>query len=136
MLTYMSTLRSKSRRFLFSPQKAYFANSPNTNHRLCSAPASIRKATPRPASDHGQWEKAIEGKRDRKAEEGLVVDKASVTQKFLISNADSACWLKRNLIQSENGRWHLRVAEGDHLSERSERRKLPQHQTRALAIPR
>ena len=46
MLTYMSTLRSKSRRFLFSPQKAYFANSPNTNHRLRSASASIRKATP------------------------------------------------------------------------------------------
>jgi len=26
MLTYLSTLRSKSRRFLFSPQNAYFAN--------------------------------------------------------------------------------------------------------------
>ena len=34
MLTYMSTLRSKSRRFLFRPQNAYFANSPNTSHRL------------------------------------------------------------------------------------------------------
>ena len=34
MLTYLSTLRSKSRRFLFRPQKAYFANSPNTSHRL------------------------------------------------------------------------------------------------------
>ena len=120
MLTYMSTLRSKPRRFLFSPQKAYFANSPNTNHRLRSASASIRKATPQPASDHGQWEKAIKRKRDRKAEEGLVVDKVRVTQKFLISNADSACWLKRNLIQSENGRWHLRVAEGD---ERAQREK-------------
>ena len=34
MLTYWSTLRSKSRRFFFRPQNAYFANSPNTNHRL------------------------------------------------------------------------------------------------------
>ena len=34
MLTYLSTLRSKSRRFLFGPQKAYFANSSNTSHRL------------------------------------------------------------------------------------------------------
>jgi len=34
MLTYMSTLRSKLRRFLFRSQKAYFANSPNTSHRL------------------------------------------------------------------------------------------------------
>ena len=42
-------------------------------------------------------------------------------------------WLKRTLIQSEIVLWHLRVAEGDHLSERSEGRKLPQHKTRALA---
>ena len=34
MLTYLSTLRSKPRRFLFRPQNAYFANSPNTRHRL------------------------------------------------------------------------------------------------------
>ena len=32
--------------------------------------------------------------------------------------------------------WHLRVAEGDHLTERSEGRKLPQHKTRALAVLR
>ena len=41
--------------------------------------------------------------------------------------------LKRNLIRSESVLWHLRVAEGDRLSERSEGRKLPQHRTRALA---
>ena len=35
--------------------------------------------------------------------------------------------------QSGSGIWHLRVAEGDHLSERSEGGKLPQHKTRALA---
>ena len=64
------------------------------------------------------------------------MDKVRVTQKFLISNADSACWLKRNPAQSENGLWHLRVAEGDHLSERSEGRKLPQHKTRAIATQR
>ena len=34
MLTYLSTLRSKFRRFLFRPKNAYFANSPNTSHRL------------------------------------------------------------------------------------------------------
>ena len=34
MLTYLSTLRSKFRRFLFMPKNAYFANSPNTSHRL------------------------------------------------------------------------------------------------------
>ena len=33
-------------------------------------------------------------------------------------------------IQSESGLWHLRGAEGDHLSERSEGRKLPQQKTR------
>ena len=32
--------------------------------------------------------------------------------------------------------WYLRVAEGDHLTERSEGRKLPQHKTRALAVLR
>ena len=31
MLTYLSTLRSKSRRFLFRSQNAYFANSSNTS---------------------------------------------------------------------------------------------------------
>ena len=54
MLTYLSTLRSKSRRFLFRPQNAYFANSPNTSHRLRYAPASLRKATPRPSPDSEQ----------------------------------------------------------------------------------
>ena len=38
--------------------------------------------------------------------------------------------LKRTYIQSESILWHLRVAEGDHLSERGERRKLPQQETR------
>ena len=33
-------------------------------------------------------------------------------------------------IQSESGLWHKRGAEGDHLSERSEGRKLPQQETR------
>ena len=41
-----------------------------------------------------------------------------------------------DFAQSESVLWHLRVAEGDHLSERSEGRKLPQHRTRALARPR
>ena len=35
--------------------------------------------------------------------------------------------------QSGSALWHLRGAEGDHLTERSEGRKLPQHKTRALA---
>ena len=54
MLTYLSTLRSKSRRFLFRTQNAYFANSPNTSHRLRFALASLRKATPLPAFDGGR----------------------------------------------------------------------------------
>ena len=41
-----------------------------------------------------------------------------------------------NIERSESGLWHLRVAEGDHLSERSEGRKLPQRKTRALAVLR
>ena len=53
MLTYMSTLRSKSRRFLFRPKNAYFANSLNTSHRLRFALASLRKVTLRPAFDGG-----------------------------------------------------------------------------------
>ena len=40
MLTYLSTLRSKSRRFLFRPQKPYFANSPNTS---TSPPLTLRR---------------------------------------------------------------------------------------------
>ena len=44
--------------------------------------------------------------------------------------------LKRKIIQGASVLWHLRVAEGDHLSERSEGRKLPQHKTRALATQR
>ena len=44
--------------------------------------------------------------------------------------------LKRRIIQGASVLWHLRVAEGDHLSERSEGRKLPQHKTRALATQR
>ena len=54
MLTYLSTLRSKTGFFLVRPKNAYFANSPNTSHRLRSAAASLRKATPRPASDDGR----------------------------------------------------------------------------------
>ena len=38
--------------------------------------------------------------------------------------------------QSESGLWHLRGAEGDHLTERSEGRKLPQPEPRALAVLR
>ena len=53
MLTYLSTLRSKFRRFLFRPKNAYFANSHNTSHRPRCALASLRKATPRPAFDAG-----------------------------------------------------------------------------------
>ena len=41
-----------------------------------------------------------------------------------------------DFAQSESVLWHLRVAEGDHLSERSEGRKLPQHKARALATLR
>ncbi|WP_374281959.1 hypothetical protein [Desulfovibrio sp.] len=35
-------------------KNAYFANSPNTSHRLRFAAASLRKATPRPAFDAGR----------------------------------------------------------------------------------
>ena len=38
--------------------------------------------------------------------------------------------------RSESGLWHLRVAEGDRLSERSEGGKLPQRKTRALVVLR
>ncbi len=41
-----------------------------------------------------------------------------------------------DFVQSGSRVWHLRVAEGDHLSERSEGRKLPQRKTRALAVLR
>ena len=44
------------------------------------------------------------------------------------SGADSA--------QCKSGLWHLRGAEGDHLTERSEGRKLPQLEPRALAVLR
>ena len=41
-----------------------------------------------------------------------------------------------DFVQSGSGLWHLRGAEGDHLSERIEGRKLPQHKARALATLR
>ena len=41
-----------------------------------------------------------------------------------------------DFAQSESVLWHLRVAEGDHLSERSEGRKLPKRWTRDLAVLR
>ena len=41
-----------------------------------------------------------------------------------------------DFAQSGSVLWHLRVAEGDHLNERSERGKLPQQETRALATLR
>ena len=44
--------------------------------------------------------------------------------------------LKRKPSQGASVLWHLRVAEGDHLTERSEGRKLPQRKTRALAVLR
>ena len=37
-----------------------------------------------------------------------------------------------DFVQSVSCVWHLRVAEGDHLSERSKGGKLPQRKTRAL----
>ena len=52
---------------------------------------------------------------------------------FAANKAICGSWLKRNAIRSGSVLWHLRVAEGDHLSERSERWKLPQRKTRALA---
>ena len=55
---------------------------------------------------------------------------------FSTAQIISGIWLKRTFIQGERGLWHLRVAEGDHLSERSEGGKLPQHKTRALATLR
>ena len=55
LLTYLSTLRVKIGFFLVRPENAYFANSLNTSHRLRAAPASIRKATQRPASDGERW---------------------------------------------------------------------------------
>ena len=54
MLTYLSTLRSKFRRFLFRTKNAYFANSSNTSHRLRFALASLRKVTSQPAFDDGR----------------------------------------------------------------------------------
>ena len=39
-----------------------------------------------------------------------------------------------DFAQRESGLWHLRGAEGDRLTERSEGRKLPQPEPRALAI--
>ena len=41
-----------------------------------------------------------------------------------------------DFAQSESVVWHLRVAEGDHLNERSEGGKLPKHRTRALDVLR
>ena len=53
MLTYLSTLRSKSRRFLVSPQKCVFCKFAQHQHVASAhAPASLRKATPQPSPDH------------------------------------------------------------------------------------
>ena len=62
--------------------------------------------------------------------EGLMQRVASARPNYLqyLAEADFA--------QSESVLWHLRVAEGDHLSERSEGGKLPKHRTRALDVLR
>ncbi len=62
--------------------------------------------------------------------------KKRARRNFLTVKSYCGIWLKRNLARSESVLWHLRVAEGDHLSERSEGRKLPQHKARALATLR
>ena len=119
MLTYLSTLRLKSRRFLFRAQNAYFANSPNTSHRPRFALASLRKATPRPAFD-GELRKAIKAKNSGSCEKGSVVLGWSVQR---VVSARCFYWwyqAETDFDQSESVLWHLRVAEGDHLSERSE----------------
>ncbi len=64
----------------------------------------------------------------------LLAGGVPVTRSFWITNSDRDYWLKRTHIQSVSGFWHLRVAEGDRLSERSEGRKLPQQEMRALAV--
>ena len=51
MLTYTSTLRSKTGFFLVRPKNAYFANSPTPAIAFAFAPASIGKAARRPAFD-------------------------------------------------------------------------------------
>ena len=92
MLTYLSTLRSKSRRFLFRPKNAYFANSPNTSHRPRFALASIRKATPRPAFD-GELRKT---KMHRCA-----VDGGSQNAKFIEQPFCHDYWLKLTLPRAK-----------------------------------
>ena len=64
MLTYLSTLRSKFRRFLFRPKNAYFANSSNTSHRLRFALASLRKVTSQPAFDDERRKAGKAGKAE------------------------------------------------------------------------
>ena len=116
-------------------KNAYFANSPNTIHRPRCALASLRKATPRPAFD-GELRKAIKAKNSGSCEKGSVVLGWSVQR---VVSARCFYWwyqAETDFDQSESVLWHLRVAEGDHLSKRSEGRKLPQHKTRALATPR
>ena len=68
MLTYTSTLRSKTGFCLVRPQNAYFANSLNTSHRPRSALASLRKVTPRSAFNGERREKAKENKCSGKSE--------------------------------------------------------------------
>ena len=103
-----------------------------------------RKATPRPAFDEGRrkaerqkgrktgrvlfWVTASKKVEEARAGKGLVV--AENKRYFSVTTRVSDCWLKRNRIQSGSVLWHLRVAEGDHLSERSEGGKLPQPKTR------
>ena len=119
MLTYLSTLRSKQDFSLSGQKNAYFANSPNTIHRPRCALASLRKATPRPAFD-GELRKAIKAKNSGSCEKGSVVLGWSVQR---VVSARCFYWwyqAETDFDQSESVLWHLRVAEGDHLSERSE----------------
>ena len=48
----------------------------------------------------------------------------------------SGYWAETDFARSGSRVWHLRGAEGDHLTERSEGRKLPQLEPRALAVLR
>ena len=104
MLTYLSTLRSKTGFCLVRPKNAYFANSLNTSHRLRSALASIRKATPRPASDRGQRKAKS---TERKAKSWKIFEFLAIMLGYWVKSRNSknerhyGIWLKRTLIRAK-----------------------------------
>ena len=82
------------------------------------------------------WEREGIWSSGKSDEEQFLSSEGRSGQRMASICKDIGCLAEAESAQSESGLWHLRGAEGDRLTERSEGRKLPQIEPRALALLR